>query len=85
MGLYYSTRSRINGKGEGMFFADIGEVERALANKVVELQTRCTVRVKEFDVNKETGEKTPKLVRYETTVGRALLSEILPPGLPFSV
>lgn len=63
-----------------MFFADIGEVERALANKVVELQTRCTVRVKEFDVNKETGEKTPKLVRYETTVGRALLSEILPPG-----
>ena len=85
LGLYYSTRSRINGKGEGMFFADIGEVERALANKVVELQTRCTVRVKEFDVNKETGEKTPKLVRYETTVGRALLSEILPPGLPFSV
>ena len=84
LGLYYSTRSRINGKGEGMFFADIGEVERALANKVVELQTRCTVRVKEFDVNKETGEKTPKLVRYETTVGRALLSEI-PPGLPFSV
>ena len=45
LGLYYSTRSRINGKGEGMFFADIGEVERALANKVVELQTRCTVRV----------------------------------------
>ena len=85
LGLYYSTRSRINGKGEGMFFADIGEVERALANKVVELQTRCTVRVKEFDVNKETGEKTPKMVRYETTVGRALLSEILPPGLPFSV
>lgn len=52
-----------------MFFADIGEVERALANKVVELQTRCTVRVKEFDVDKETGEKTLKMVRYETTVG----------------
>ena len=85
LGLYYSTRSRINGKGEGMFFADIGEVERALANKVVELQTRCTVRVKEFDVDKETGGKTLKMVRYETTVGRALLSEILPPGLPFSV
>ncbi len=50
LGLYYSTRSRINAKGEGMFFADIGEVERALANKVIELQTRCTVRIKEFDV-----------------------------------
>ncbi len=85
LGLYYSTRERINGKGEGMFFADIGEVERAIANKAIELQTRCTVRVNEFDVDKETGEKTPRIVRYETTVGRALLSEILPPGLPFSV
>ncbi|MCD8338935.1 MAG: DNA-directed RNA polymerase subunit beta', partial [Burkholderiales bacterium] len=83
LGLYYSTRSRINGKGEGMFFADISEVERALANKAVELHTRCTVRIKEFDVNPETREKTPKMVRYETTVGRALLSEILPAGLSF--
>ncbi len=85
LGLYYSTRSRINAKGEGMFFADIAEVERALANKFVTLQTRCTVRIREFDVNQETGEKTPRMVRYETTVGRALLSEILPPGLSFSV
>ena len=85
LGLYYSTRSRINAKGEGMFFADINEVERALTNKVVTLQTRCTVRIKEFDVDAETGEKHPRMVRYETTVGRALLSEILPPGLSFSV
>ncbi len=85
LGLYYSTRSRINGKGEGMFFSDIAEVERALANKAIELQTRCTVRIKEYDVNPETKEKTPKMVRYETTAGRALLSEILPPGLSFKV
>jgi DNA-directed RNA polymerase subunit beta' len=85
LGLYYSTRDKINAKGEGMFFADIAEVERALAAKSVELHTRCTVRIKEFDVDKETGVKTPKIVRYETTVGRALLSEILPPGLSFSV
>ncbi len=38
-----------------------------------------------FDVNPETGEKTPKITRYETTIGRALMSEILPAGLPFSV
>lgn len=85
LGLYYSTRERINGTGEGMFFADIGEVERAIANKAIELQTRCTVRIKEFDVDKSTGEKTSRMVRYETTAGRALLSEILPPGLSFSV
>ncbi len=85
LGLYYSTRSRINGKGEGMFFSDIAEVERALANKAIELQTRCTVRIKEYDVNPETKEKTPRMVRYETTAGRALLSEILPPGLSFKI
>ena len=83
LGLYYATREKINGKGEGMFFADVAEVQRAWDNKVVELQTRCTVRIKEYEINKETGEKTEKIVRYETTVGRALLSEILPEGMSF--
>lgn len=30
LGLYYTTRERINGKGEGLVFSDIGEVQRAL-------------------------------------------------------
>ena len=30
LGLYYATRDRINGKGEGLVFADTGEVQRAL-------------------------------------------------------
>ena len=85
LGLYYATREKINGKGEGMYFADLAEVQRAYENREVELQTRVTVRIREFDVNPETGEKTPKITRYETTIGRALLSEILPAGLPFSV
>ena len=85
LGLYYATREKINGKGEGSFFTDLGEVHRAYENREVELQTRVTVRVREFDVNAETGEKTPKLTRYETTVGRALMSEILPAGLSFNV
>ena len=83
LGLYYATREKINGRGEGMFFADIPEVQRAWDSGVVELQTRCTVRIKEYSLNRETGEKTPKIVRYETTVGRALLSEILPEGMSF--
>ncbi|MEG0822280.1 MAG: DNA-directed RNA polymerase subunit beta' [Burkholderiaceae bacterium] len=85
LGLYFATREKTNGKGEGMFLADLAEVHRAWDNKEVELQTRITVRIREVEVNKETGEKTPKITRYETTVGRAMLSEILPPGLPFSV
>ena len=83
LGLYYATREKINGKCEGMFFSDVAEVQRAWDNGVVELQTRCTVRIKEYELNRETGEKTPKIVRYETSVGRALLSEILPEGMSF--
>jgi DNA-directed RNA polymerase subunit beta' len=85
LGLYYATREKINGRNEGAFFADVAEARRAYENKEVELQTRITVRIREFDVDRETGERSERLTRYETTVGRALLSEILPAGLPFSV
>jgi DNA-directed RNA polymerase subunit beta' len=85
LGLYYATREKIGAKNEGAMFTDVAEVHRAYENKQVELQTRITVRIKEFDLNRETGEKTLKITRCETTVGRALLSEILPAGLPFSV
>src|SRR5690606_25347520 len=44
LGLYYATRERINGKGEGMFLADLAEVQRAYDNHEVELQTRITTR-----------------------------------------
>ncbi|MAZ10936.1 MAG: DNA-directed RNA polymerase subunit beta' [Sutterellaceae bacterium] len=84
LGLYYTTRDKVNGRNEGIMFSDVSEANRAYDNKEVELATRVTVRITEYDVNKETGEKTSKRTRYETTVGRALLSEILPPGLPFS-
>ena len=84
LGLYYATRSKINGRGEGMCFADVDEVQRAWDHGIVELQTRCTVRIKEYTINKETGEKTPHVIRYETTVGRALLSRILPQGMSFA-
>ena len=84
LGLYYATREAINAKGEGMLFPDVSEVIRAYDNKEVELATRITVRIVEFPRNAEGGfDQT--LSRYETTVGRAILSEILPKGLPFSV
>ena len=79
-----TTRERINGKGEGIFFTDVAEVQRAYDNGEVELQTRITVRLKEHERD-EAGEWQPVIRRHETTVGRALLSEILPKGLPFTV
>ncbi len=84
LGLYYTTRARINGKGEGTFFADLNELHRAYNSGVVELQSRITVRLPEW-VKDENGELVQQTIRVETTVGRALLSEILPKGLPFSV
>ncbi|MCX7815568.1 MAG: DNA-directed RNA polymerase subunit beta', partial [Tepidimonas ignava] len=85
LGLYYATRERINGKGEGMVFADVDEVERALAAGVVELTSRVSVRLTEWLKNKETGELEPVTKLRDTTVGRALLSRILPKGLPFEL
>ncbi|MEZ0239124.1 MAG: DNA-directed RNA polymerase subunit beta', partial [Methylophilaceae bacterium] len=83
LGLYYMTREKLRAKGEGMRFTNIAEVQRAYQLGHVDMHARITVRIKEFDVS-EDGEKTEKMTRYETTVGRSLLSEILPPGLPFS-
>ena len=82
LGLYYMTRDKINGLGEGTLFADVKEVHRAYHTKQVELGTKITVRLKEWVKNDE-GEYEAVINRYNTTVGRALLSEILPKGLPF--
>ncbi len=83
LGLYYATRSKINGKGEGMMFANVNEMRRAYDNGFVELHSKISVRIREVEVIDD--EKRDKVTRYETTVGRAMLSEILPPGLPFTV
>ncbi len=85
LGLYYATRERINGKGEGMLFADIGEIHRALQSGDLEITARVSVRLTEYERDKATKALTPKTSVVETTAGRALLSEILPKGLPFSV
>ncbi|MDO8287033.1 MAG: DNA-directed RNA polymerase subunit beta', partial [Rhodoferax sp.] len=84
LGLYYTTRERINGKGEGLIFSDTGEVQRAFDAGEVELNARINVRLTEYTKDKETGEFTASTKLWETTAGRALLSEILPKGLPFS-
>ncbi len=83
LGLYYATRERINAKGEGMVFTDLAELQRALDAGVVEITSRINVRLVEYALDKVTGEFTSSVKLRSTTVGRALLSEILPKGLPF--
>jgi DNA-directed RNA polymerase subunit beta' len=86
LGLYYATRERTNAIGEGMIFSDVVEVQRALDNKVVEVTAKISVRLTEW-LRPEDGSDNfePHTSLIYTTVGRALLSEILPKGLPFSV
>ncbi|HGK7304237.1 TPA: DNA-directed RNA polymerase subunit beta' [Stenotrophomonas maltophilia] len=84
LGLYYMTRSLENKKGEGMAFANIAEVKRAYDNRVVELHARVKVRITEV-VTDEEGNKQNKTSIVDTTIGRALLAEILPEGLPFAL
>ncbi|MEW5790859.1 MAG: DNA-directed RNA polymerase subunit beta' [Pseudomonadota bacterium] len=71
LGLYYMTRERVNALGEGRIFSDLRELRLAYETRQVELHARIQVRIR--------GE------RMQTTVGRALLSEILPEGMPFSI
>jgi len=84
LGLYYATREHVNAKGEGMSFSGLAEVTRAYDSRQVDLHARVWVRIRETEVSEE-GERSEKVTRYETTVGRALLSEILPAGLPFEL
>ncbi len=84
LGLYYATRDRINARGEGMVFADVSEVKRAYESGQAELHARVTVRIREYERDAD-GEWAPRLVRHQTTLGRAMLSEILPKGLPFEL
>src|SRR5690606_34719339 len=79
---YDATREKIGAIGEGQIFADIAEVTRAYESRQCELHAKIKVRIKEVEVRTgENGqpERVEKVTRYDTTVGRALLSEILPP------
>jgi DNA-directed RNA polymerase subunit beta' len=84
LGLYYMTREKINVQGEGMIFADSKEALRAYQNKVVELQAIIKCRVTEYHVDEE-GNRIENRSLVDTTVGRAILSDLLPVGLPFSL
>lgn len=92
LGLYFMSRERLGAKGEGMWFANVQEVHRAYETRHVELNAKIFVRLKQglFDErgrmrHDEKGQPLIETVRVETTVGRALLYEILPLGLPFDL
>jgi DNA-directed RNA polymerase subunit beta' len=84
LGLYYMTRERVGAKGEGMFFSDVQEAHRAYESRMVDLQARVSVRLKETHLIAG-GAREERVRLVKTTIGRALLSEILPKGLSFDL
>ena len=85
LGLYYMTRTRINANGEGMMFSNIDEARRAFESGAADLQAKVKIRVPTFEVVEEDAEPIAVEKLVDTTVGRALLSEILPAGLDFEL
>ena len=83
LGLYYMTRERADAKGTGMVFSDVSEVHRAFETGAVDLHAKVRVRV-ETKIDGALEESRKRLL-VETTVGRALLSELMPEGLPFDL
>jgi DNA-directed RNA polymerase subunit beta' len=83
LGLYYATRENAAAKGTGMIFADIAEVLRAVQSRQADLHARVSIRIKEYEADGDSWRE--KITRYSTTCGRAILSEILPRGLPFKL
>ena len=84
LGLYYMTRARVDARGTGMVFADIAEVHRAFQCGAVDLHAKVRARIRDV-VFTDDGDTIEKVQLCDTTVGRALLSEIMPPGLSFDL
>ncbi|EHR4996275.1 DNA-directed RNA polymerase subunit beta' [Vibrio parahaemolyticus] len=84
LGLYYMTREKINVKGEGMYLSGPAEAEKAYRTKTAELHARVKVRITETVVD-EDGNSTTETKMVDTTVGRAMLWQIVPAGLPYSI
>ncbi len=82
LGLYYLTLQRDGEPGQGMMFADMGEIEHALASKSVTLHAKIKGRAWTYDEN---GKRVSKI--FDTTPGRLILGLLLPDHvkIPFDV
>ncbi|EJF90761.1 DNA-directed RNA polymerase subunit beta' [Bartonella tamiae] len=82
LGLYYLSIVSDKEPGEGMVFADLGELHHALDNKVVTLHSKIKGRFKTIDAE---GNEVSKI--YDTTPGRLIIGELLPknPNVSFDI
>ena len=79
LGLYYLTRERINAPGEGKIFASPQEAQNFYEAGYVDIHAKVKIRMPSEDSESGNGYQL-----VETTVGRAILTDILPKGMPFA-
>ncbi len=84
LGLYAISREKINAQGEGSIFSGLDELHKALHFKRVEPRTIIQLRIKEKIFN-DAGEFEYQTKRVKTTVGRGMIWEIVPEGIPFDL
>ena len=80
LGLYYLSLEKVNARGEGSIFRDVAEVQRAYQSNSIDLHAKIQVRIDDYE-----ADGTPVTHRVETTVGRALLRDLLPPPMSFDL
>src|SRR5207248_9148502 len=93
LGLYYLTKGKPGAKGEGRAFANIDEV--LLAFQASEIETLTPIRLRHTGevIDLTTAYDDQDIVHTEpvsydraflnTTVGRAILNDHLPPSMPY--
>jgi DNA-directed RNA polymerase subunit beta' len=84
LGLYYMTREKINGLGEGMTFSDVDEGARAVQAGFVQIHSKVKIRIEEKIID-ENGDEILKRRLVETTIGRAQVWNIVPKALDFDL
>lgn len=89
IGLYFLTHRKPGGIGEGNVFSSDAEARMAFDAKELHLQAPIRVRMKGVTHVKESLNEAARPVEnlesplIETTLGRVLFNETLPPGYPF--
>jgi DNA-directed RNA polymerase subunit beta' len=84
LGLYYMTRDRVGARGEGSVYSGIQEARRAYETDHADLHAKVRVRIREV-VKGADGSLTESVSLKDTTVGRALVFDIVPDGLPYEL
>ena len=84
LGLYYMTRDRINARGEGSIYSSPREVHRAYESGHIDLHAKVKVRIIE-NLEDENGDRQEVARVVDTTVGRALLNDVMPKEMPFDM